>query len=114
MRAISSRRFPARQKSPFKNNNYGGTAGGPIQHDRTFFFAAFEGERGRPNSTLAVTVPGEKDIAAARERQPGCRPAGKSAGRSAPRPLPAREQSRDAEAITYIPCRTSSTATTSW
>jgi hypothetical protein len=58
--------LPGGQKSPFKNNNYGASAGGPIQHNRTFFFAAFEGERGRPNSTLAVTVPGEKDIIAAR------------------------------------------------
>src|SRR5262249_39017389 len=37
-----------------------------IIHDRTFFFAGFEGERGRPNSTLAVSVPSDRDIAAAR------------------------------------------------
>ena len=58
--------LPGAQKSPFKNSNYGGTAGGPVRHDRTFFFVGFEGERGRPNSTLAVSVPSEKDIAAAR------------------------------------------------
>jgi hypothetical protein len=59
--------LPGAKKSPFKNSNFGGTAGGPIKHDRTFFFAGFEGERGRPNSTLAVPVPGDKDIVAARD-----------------------------------------------
>src|SRR5262249_32183277 len=58
--------LPGSKKSPFKNSNYGGTLGGPINHDRTFFFAGFEGERGRPNSTLAVTVPSDRDIALAR------------------------------------------------
>jgi hypothetical protein len=58
--------LPAATKSPFKNSNFGGTAGGPIRRDQTFFFLAYEGERGRPNSSLAVTVPSEKDIAAAR------------------------------------------------
>src|SRR5713101_5443653 len=52
--------LPGNTKGPFKNSNYGGTVGGPIKHDRTFFFAGFEGERGRPSSSLAVTVPGAK------------------------------------------------------
>jgi Carboxypeptidase regulatory-like domain len=58
--------LPGATKGPFKNNNYGGTLGGPIKHDRTFFFVAYEGERGRPSSSLAITVPGARDIAAAR------------------------------------------------
>jgi len=58
--------LPGTKKGPFKNNNYGLAGGGPIQHDRTFVFAAFEGERGRPSSSLAVTIPGAADIAAAR------------------------------------------------
>ena len=58
--------LPGATKGPFKNSNYGATAGGPISHDRTFFFAGFEGERGRPSSSLAVTVPGAADIASAR------------------------------------------------
>ena len=58
--------LPGATKGPFKNSNFGGTAGGPIEHDRTFFFAGFEGERGRPSSSLAVSVPGAADIAAAR------------------------------------------------
>ena len=58
--------LPGATKGPFKNSNYGGTAGGPIRRNRTFFFAGFEGERGRPSSSLAVTVPGAGDIASAR------------------------------------------------
>jgi hypothetical protein len=58
---LNSRNFfetlPGSQKSPFKNSNFGGTLGAPIKHDRTFVFAAYESERGRPNSTLAVSVP---------------------------------------------------------
>src|SRR5262249_34308238 len=58
--------LPGTKKAPFKNSNYGGTAGGPIQHDRTFFFVGFEGERGRPSSSLLITVPSASDIASAR------------------------------------------------
>src|SRR5262249_1662330 len=58
---LSARNFfetlPGATKGPFKNSNYGATAGGPIVHDKTFFFAGFEGERGRPSSSLAVAVP---------------------------------------------------------
>jgi len=58
--------LPGTQKGPFKNSNYGGTAGGPIMPNRTFFFTAFEGQRGRPSSSLAVTVPGAADVGSAR------------------------------------------------
>ncbi len=58
--------LPGTHKGPFKNSNYGGTAGGPVTRNRTFFFAAFEGQRGRPSSSLAVTVPTAADIASAR------------------------------------------------
>src|SRR5262249_26308917 len=58
--------LPGATKGPFKNSNYGATLGGPIKHDRTFFFGAYEGERGRPSSSLAISVPGASDIAAAR------------------------------------------------
>ena len=58
--------LPGAAKGPFKNSNFGGTLGGPLRHNRTFFFAGYEGERGRPSSSLAISVPGAADIAAAR------------------------------------------------
>jgi hypothetical protein len=63
--------LPGASKGPFKNNNYGASFGGPIKHDQTFVFGAYEGERGRPSSSLAVTVPGAADIAAARAANAG-------------------------------------------
>ena len=32
-------------KAPLKRNNFGGSVGGPIWHDRTFFYASYEGLR---------------------------------------------------------------------
>jgi hypothetical protein len=34
--------LPGATKGPFKNSYYGGTVGGPLKRNRTFFFAAFE------------------------------------------------------------------------
>lgn len=44
-------------KPPFKQNQFGGSIGGPIQHDKTFFFADYEGERVRKSLTQKFTVP---------------------------------------------------------
>ena len=38
-------------------NQFGGSAGGPILHDRFFFFAAYEGYRQRSTTTLTNDVP---------------------------------------------------------
>jgi hypothetical protein len=38
-------------------NVFGGTAGGPVRRDKTFFFAAYEGQRLRTGGTDALTVP---------------------------------------------------------
>ena len=42
---------------PLKQNQFGGTFGGPIRKDKTFFFAYFEGFRNRQGETDSSTVP---------------------------------------------------------
>jgi hypothetical protein len=42
---------------PLKQNQFGGTFGGPIRQDKTFFFTYFEGFRNRQGETDSSTVP---------------------------------------------------------
>jgi hypothetical protein len=42
---------------PYKLNDFGGTFGGPILKNRTFFFVDYEGTRERLGQTIVVTVP---------------------------------------------------------
>ena len=42
---------------PFKMNQFGGTLGGPIIHDRTFFFVDYQGTRRIKGSPVTLTVP---------------------------------------------------------
>ena len=46
-------------KPPFRRNQFGATAGGPIQHAQTFFFGAYEGIRRRQVFTSRQQVPTE-------------------------------------------------------
>ncbi|MDR3763521.1 MAG: TonB-dependent receptor [Acidobacteriota bacterium] len=52
-------------KSPFKNNQFGASLGGPIVHGRTFFFGAYEGQRERVTSDFLLGVPTTDQINAA-------------------------------------------------
>jgi len=45
------------KKPDYKQNQFGGTIGGPIKKDRTFFFGSFEGTRTRLGRSLTATVP---------------------------------------------------------
>jgi hypothetical protein len=47
----------AKTKPELRYNIYGGTVGGPIRRDKTFFFFGFEGSRQRTGSTVILTVP---------------------------------------------------------
>lgn len=46
-----------KDEDPFRLNQFGGSVGGPISKNKTFFFAAFEGLRQRRGITLPNTVP---------------------------------------------------------
>lgn len=46
-----------RAKPPFRQNQFGGTLGGPIRRDRTFYFVNYQGWRIREPQTFVATVP---------------------------------------------------------
>jgi outer membrane receptor protein involved in Fe transport len=50
-------------KNSFNNNQFGGSLGGPIFKDKTFFFVAYEGQREHGSTPLTISVPTTGDIA---------------------------------------------------
>jgi hypothetical protein len=58
--ALDARNFfaPSTESKPkYIRNQFGGSLGGPIKRDRTFFFADFEGTRSREGVTRVTNVP---------------------------------------------------------
>ena len=58
--ALDARKFfedPTQPKATFRRNQFGGTFGGPIVKDRTFFFADYEGNRQAKGIANPDTVP---------------------------------------------------------
>jgi len=59
-REFNARNFFAPTVDPLKRNQFGGTVGGPIQKDKTFFFFGYQGTRirtqGNANNTILPTA----------------------------------------------------------
>ena len=66
--ALGSRNYfnaAPQPKNNFRNNQFGGSFGGPIVHDRTFFFAAYEGQRESAGLPSLARVPDPAVLATA-------------------------------------------------
>ena len=57
--ALDARNFFDTTKPAFRRNQFGGSIGGPIVKDRTFFFADYEGLRQSQGTTQVDTVPSQ-------------------------------------------------------
>jgi len=55
--AFDATNYFASTTEPLKQNQFGGTFGGPIRKDKTFFFGYYEGFRNRQGETDSSTVP---------------------------------------------------------
>ena len=59
--AMDAKSFFADSVEPLKRNQFGGTLGGPIKKDKTFFFLYYEGVRDSQGETTRTTVPSDAE-----------------------------------------------------
>ncbi len=57
LNAVNYFQAAATTKPDYRRNQFGGTFGGPLLHDRTFFFADYQGQRQAIARTVTSTVP---------------------------------------------------------
>lgn len=55
--AVDARNFFSRRVEPLKQNQFGGTIGGPVRRNKLFFFGYYEGYRNRQGITQSASVP---------------------------------------------------------
>ena len=72
---LDARNFLASAVEPLKQNQFGGTFGGPLRRNRDFFFGYYEGFRNRAGVTQSATVPSDAqragDFSGMRDPQTG-------------------------------------------
>jgi hypothetical protein len=56
-KVLNARNYFEETRPQFQQNQFGGTLGGPIKKDRTFFFGSYEGRRVRQPTTFPVSTP---------------------------------------------------------
>jgi len=61
---LNAKNFFSPTTTPYHNHNYGGTVGGPIVKDRTFFFFTYEGYRNKAVEPYNLAIPTVGDVAA--------------------------------------------------
>jgi outer membrane receptor protein involved in Fe transport len=67
-RALNARSTIEPRKPPFVQNNFGGSLGGRLRRDRSFFFGNYEGFRQRQSVSNALRTPSANTIAAVRRQ----------------------------------------------
>jgi hypothetical protein len=87
---------PPTAKNDFRNNQFGGSLGGPVKTDRTFFFAAYEGQREDGGLPGPAHVPTQAELDQAIANNGGVNPV--IQGILNRQPWPAPNQAPDANA----------------
>ena len=55
--ALDATQYPNTAVEPLKQNQFGASIGGPVRHDKTFFYGFYEGFRNRQGDSFISTVP---------------------------------------------------------